>query len=85
MFVVFDQASVLIRLVSLTSSDRNVPSLSAKRHRDPLDPASTPLLKKIRPSSGSSPRRTLSNASLHFAALLPLTAVGQWRSVSSAG
>ncbi|KAH0838251.1 hypothetical protein J3R83DRAFT_6507 [Lanmaoa asiatica] len=41
----------------LTTSDRSIPFLSTKRHRGLLDPASTPLLKKIRLSSRrSSPR-----------------------------
>ncbi|KAH0826492.1 hypothetical protein J3R83DRAFT_5496 [Lanmaoa asiatica] len=68
------QASVLIHWVSLTTADRSIPFLSTKRHRGPLDPANTALLKKIRLSSGrSSPWSTLSNAPQYFAALLPLT------------
>ncbi|KAF8140323.1 hypothetical protein EV363DRAFT_1250810 [Boletus edulis] len=44
----------------LTTSDRSIPFLSTKRHWAPLDPTSTPLLKKIRLSSGrGSPRSTL--------------------------
>ncbi|KAN0100558.1 hypothetical protein V8E55_000542 [Tylopilus felleus] len=44
----------------LAKSDRNISFLSTKRHRGSVDPASTPLLKKIRLSSGrSSPRSTL--------------------------
>ncbi|KAG9314304.1 hypothetical protein JVU11DRAFT_5093 [Chiua virens] len=44
----------------LTTSNRSFPFLSTKRHRGPLDPANTPLLKKIRLSSGrGSPRSTL--------------------------
>lgn len=76
MFVIFTKSPILIHLVSLTTSDRNIPFLSIKRHRGPLDPASNPLLKKIRLSSGrSSPRSTLSKALLYFAAVLPLTAM----------
>ena len=67
MFVISDLGPVLIHLASLTASDSNTPLLLTKRHRDPLDPVSTPLLKKIRLSSGrSSPRSTLSKAPLYL-------------------
>lgn len=73
MLVIFGLGTALIHLVSTTTSARST-LLSTKRHRGHLEPVNTPLLKKIRMSSGrSSPRSTLSNASLYFTILLSLT------------